>query len=100
MPSEVPVRDLRITRVAFMPAPYEERRAGLWGWASLTIDDALLLDAIGVRRTKEGAWTLSFPDRKDRAGVWHPVVRPLDQRSRAAIESQVIATLRRGAYLP
>jgi DNA-binding cell septation regulator SpoVG len=94
------VRDLlRVSSVVFVPAAREDRRAGLWGWVSFAVDRSVRLDAIGVRRTREGVWTLAFPDRRDRAGVAHPIVRPLDRHARAAIEAQVVAALRRQGHL-
>ena len=94
------MRDPRITQVNFMPADREHRRAGLWGWASLVVDDVLRVDAIAVRRTSQGRWALSLPERRDRLGIRHAIVRPLTPEAKRSMETQVLAALRKGAHIP
>lgn len=66
---------------------------GLLGFLTFTMDDRLRLDGVTLRRTRDGRLTLSFPERRDAAGRSHPIVRPLDDGSRQAIESAVFAAL-------
>lgn len=89
----------RISGVRFRRARHEDRRRGLLGWVGITFGDALRLDAIAVRKTREGTLTLAFPRKLDPAGSPHPIVRPLDQSARQAIEARVIGELRRGGWL-
>lgn len=91
---------LRISNVRFVAAPARLARSGLLGWATVALNDGLDLGYIAVRRTLDGRVVLAFPERLDRAGVAHPVVRPLDQAVRDAITEQVVAELKRQGVLP
>ncbi len=84
---------LVISGVKLTPAPATERSAGLLGWISCTVGEALRLDGLALRRTREGVLTIAFPCRKDGAGRKHYVVRPLDDEARKAIERQVLEQL-------
>lgn len=91
--SEVYGSDLpRITAVRFSAAPRRDIRTGLLGWVSFTLGD-LLLDGIAVRRARDRRLVLSYPQRTDSYGNRHPVVRPLDDAARRAIESAVFRAL-------
>ena len=82
------VTDVRLTR-----ASWPDQQRGLLGWVSLVLDDALALDGVALRRTRDGRRTLSFPARRDREGRQHPYVRPLSTEARSAIERQVLDAL-------
>jgi DNA-binding cell septation regulator SpoVG len=71
-------------------------RAGLLGFISV-LYGAVVIDGITVRRTEQGRLALSFPERRDRHGRRHSVVRPVDDAARRAIEAAVFgeATLAR-----
>jgi len=71
----------------------------LLGWVIANYGD-LELRCLQVRRTAEGRYAVGFPSRTDSNGVMHPIVRPLDQMARAAIEAQVLGELRRRGLLP
>ena len=60
---------------------------------------ALRIEHVALWRTTPGELRLSFPVRRDRSGREHPLVRPLDNDARQAIEAQVLtaAGLDRGA---
>jgi DNA-binding cell septation regulator SpoVG len=66
----------------------DDERAGLLGYLSVTYG-SLVIDGITVRRTAEGRFALSFPERRDGKGRRHPVVRPIDDDARKAIEAAV-----------
>jgi len=83
----------RISILSFASASLREQERGLLGWFCLLVDDLLVLDGIGLRRTRDGRQTLAFPERRDSAGRRHPVVRPLDDARRREIEERVFATL-------
>lgn len=82
----------RISHVVFSAAPERDVHTGLLGWASFTLGD-LHLDGVAVRRTRDGRLTLSFPERRDARGGRHPIVRPLDDAARRAIEEAVFRAL-------
>ena len=84
---------LRISDLSYIAASRDHRRRGLLGWVAVTIDDALRLDGIALRRTVTGQLRLSFPQRRDQAGGSHPYIRPLSDAARRALEAQVFAAL-------
>lgn len=75
--------------LTFTAAGPAERSTGLLGWLHCRYG-LLIIDGIGVRRTLDGRLTISFPERRDRAGRAHAVVRPIDARARAAIEGEIL----------
>jgi hypothetical protein len=54
---------------------------------------SVLVDGVTVRRTLDGRLTLSWPERVDRAGRKHAVVRPADDTARVELEREVLAAL-------
>lgn len=68
----------------------DDERAGLLGYLSIFYG-SLVLDGVTVRRTESGRLALSFPERRDRQGRRHSVVRPIDDEARRAIEAVVFA---------
>jgi len=91
---------LEITQVRFRSARTDDVEAGLLGHVSCVLNRGLLLDGVAVRRTRAGELRLSFPERRDRHGVAHPVVRPFGCGTREEIERQVFDALRAGGHLP
>jgi DNA-binding cell septation regulator SpoVG len=85
------MRDL-IRALRFTPAL--DRTDGLRGFVSFE-HGVLLVDGVTLHLTAEGEYRLSFPKRRDRDGIAHPYVRPLDPELRREITEQVIAELRR-----
>ena len=53
----------------------------------------LHVDGIALRRTTAGRPALSFPERTDRTGRRHAIVRPIDDEARQRIEHVVFAAL-------
>ena len=66
----------------------DDERSGLLGFLSIFYG-GLIVDGITVRRTATGKLALSFPERRDRKGRAHSVVRPVDDESRRRIEAIV-----------
>ncbi len=85
----------RITGVRFRAASSLDERAGLIGWSSFLLNDAVRLGSVAVRRTRAGRFVLAFPTRRDRQGVEHAVVCPISHDSHRALESAVLDELRR-----
>ena len=87
------IEDNKIADIKFVAAEGDDRAAGLLAWISCVIDDTVLIDGITLRRTLDGRLALSFPSRRDSSGRQHPIVRPLDDRARREIETQIFAAL-------
>ncbi len=86
------MRDLLAIRdVRFSPA--HERAGDLLGFVSFRLGHAVVVDGVAVHRSGDGAVRLAFPQRIDRAGGKHAIVRPFDQAARDAITAQVAAVL-------
>lgn len=82
-----------ISDVEFHAASPSDRRAGMLGWIGFTLDDAIRVDGVALRRTLDDRLVLGFPARRDRSGRQHAYVRPVDDRSRCEVERQVFAAL-------
>lgn len=78
--------DIRIR--SWVRGTADDDRAGLLGYLSVFVGN-LIVDGITVRRTADGALTLSFPERRDRLGRRHSIVRPVDNDARLAFEKAV-----------
>ena len=90
----MPVADApRVSLQAFSSARPREQRTGLLGWVVLEVDGLIVVERIALRRTREGRLALSFPAPKDRRGRRYPLVRPLNDAARRAIESHVFVAL-------
>ena len=82
-----------LSRIAFVRSSQVESRTGLLGWCSFTLGNLIRVDGVCVRRTREGRLVLSFPARRDRAGIDHPYVRPVDDATRRQIEDAILREL-------
>ncbi|MFO1053972.1 MAG: hypothetical protein U1F36_17280 [Planctomycetota bacterium] len=84
---------LTLSSVRFTRGSDQDVRAGLLGFVEFTIGERLRIDGVTVRRTRDGRLALSFPARRDRAGVDHPFIRPIDDATRRLLESAVFEAL-------
>jgi DNA-binding cell septation regulator SpoVG len=66
----------------------DDERDGLLGYLSVFYG-SLVIDGVTLRRTAGGRLALSFPERRDGKGRRHPIVRPVDDHARKAIEAAV-----------
>ena len=82
-----------VDEVRLTGASRRERASGLLGFVTFRLNRCLRIDGASLRRTATGRVALSFPERRDRFGFAHPVVRPLDDRTRSEIEAQIFAAL-------
>lgn len=87
MKPSVTILDIRL-----IAASDTDRAHGLMFFASFTLGP-LRIDGVTVRKTRDGRHALSFPVRHDRLGRQRPIVRPIDDAARRAIEVQVFAVL-------
>lgn len=83
--------DLQVSEVRFTAATASGD--GLEGWVSCLLNGAIRLDGLALRMTREGRRTLSFPARRDRNGVDHPIVRPISTEVRREVEDQIFEAL-------
>ena len=84
---------LTVTGVRFTAASPEERERGLLGFTSFVVAGGVRLDGVTVRRTADGRYTLAYPCREDDCGRPHYWSRPIDSRTRTALERQVLRAL-------
>ncbi len=84
---------IRIGNVRFTASSPKENESGLVGWVSCSVNGGLHLDGLALRRTADDRLMLSFPARRDGSGRQHFYVRPLDERTRREIESQIFRAL-------
>lgn len=85
--------DADISRIAFVRSTPVETRSGLLGWCSFTLGNLIRIDGVTVRRTRTGRLALGFPSRRDRAGIAHPYLRPVDDVTRRQLEDAVFEAL-------
>lgn len=90
---------ISVSDIRFVPAPAHLRAGGLRGWVGLDLDGQIRLESLAVRRTLEGRYVLSFPARRDGAGVERAYVRPLDDATRIVIETAVLDALRERGFI-
>ena len=86
--------DIDITNVRIVPATSGDRDHGLLAFAAVTIS-GIVIERITVRRTVDGRHVLSFPLHRDRAGVAHSIVRPLNNDVRRELTDRILAELDR-----
>jgi DNA-binding cell septation regulator SpoVG len=84
---------ITVTDVRFTSASQVDRAHGLLGFITFTLNDALIIDGVGLRRTLLGSLTLSFPTRKDANGKLHAIARPTDDAVRCEMTRQVLEAL-------
>lgn len=89
-----------VSNVRFTRARELDRQSGLLGWARCELDGVIQIDGIAARRSQTGAYTITFPTRRDGHGRVHPVVRASSGQVRRAIEAQVLAQLEAQGELP
>jgi DNA-binding cell septation regulator SpoVG len=84
---------MEVTEVRFSPAPADVASGGLIGFVRFVLGGRFVIDGVGVRRTRDGRPVLNFPSRRDRQGVEHFAIRPLNDQTRREIEKQVFRVL-------
>jgi len=84
---------LDITNVRLTAAPEEEHANGLLGWITCSLNGAIQLDGLALRRTLGGDLSISFPCRKDASGRQHFYSRPLNEEAREEVEWQILRAL-------
>jgi DNA-binding cell septation regulator SpoVG len=83
-----------IRAVRFIAASDTDAERGLLAYVKLEFGP-LVLDGVTLRKHSDGRLGLSWPERTDRAGRRHPLVRPVDDEARREIEEAVLRELTR-----
>jgi DNA-binding cell septation regulator SpoVG len=83
-----------IRAVRFIPAGDADVARGLLAFVKIDFGP-LVLDGVTLRKHGDGRLGLSWPERTDRAGRRHPLVRPVDDAARREIEEAVLRELTR-----
>jgi DNA-binding cell septation regulator SpoVG len=84
---------LRITDIRLLPGSLRDAASGLLGYVQFTLCDAVRVDGVTLRRTRDGRLALSYPRRRGREGCDYHYLRPVDDATRVVIEEQVLAQL-------
>ncbi len=87
---------IRVTDIAFTPATTTCRDTGVLGWISCTLNDAVRLDGLTLRRSSDGVVYVAYPARLDHRGYRWPYVRPIVESARVEIERQILDAIERG----
>jgi hypothetical protein len=82
-----------VSDVRFIQSSEDQRAEGLLGWVGLRLNRCMQMNSIALRRTRDGRLTLSFPARRDGAGLIHHYYKPLDRETQVEIERQVFLAL-------
>lgn len=83
-----------ISSVRFIPASNADAERGLLAYVKLEFG-TLLVDGVTLRRHADGRLGLTWPERTDRAGRRHPLIRPVSDAARRELEDAVLAELAR-----
>lgn len=83
-----------IRAVRFIPSTDKNAEHGLLAYVKFELG-LFIFDGITLRRTLNGRLTLAYPERTDRAGRRHALVRPIDDDARREIEEAVLRELTR-----
>jgi hypothetical protein len=84
---------LRVSDVRFTAASKVDQRQGLLGFVRCVLGEALAIDGLVLRRTRQGSYVFSWPGRYDRRGIFRHSVRPLHDAARRALEDELLAQL-------
>jgi stage V sporulation protein G len=77
---------MQITEVRIYPADHEELR----GYASITLDDCLMIRDFKIIRNESGGLYVAMPNRKQRDGTYREIAYPINAETRTMIEEAVL----------
>jgi len=83
-----------IRSIRFIAASDADAARGLLAYVKLDIGP-LALDGVTLRRHADGRLGLTWPERTDRSGRRHPLIRPVSDAARRELEDEVLAELAR-----
>ena len=85
--------DLQLADIRCVHAGARDVAKGLLAFVSFRIGNALLVDGVTVRRTRDNRIVLSWPCRLDSAGQKHAILRPLSDEARKQLERRILKAL-------
>lgn len=83
-----------IGNIRFTPSSDADAAHGLLAFVKLEFGP-LVLDGLTLRRHFDGQLGISYPERVDRAGRRHALIRPIDDAARRELEHAVLLELTR-----
>ena len=87
--------DFRLSRVSETEAPPADRDRGIISYISCTMNNALRIDGVALRRTLKDEYTLSFPKKEGRGGDEHFYFKPINEAMRQEFLRQILVALGR-----
>ena len=84
---------INITDIEVAAASRADVEEGLLGYVTCTINGALRIERLVLRRTATGRLTLSFPARRTERGRQQFYLRPVSDAARREIEAQIFAAI-------
>ena len=84
---------LAVSTVRLFPGSHRDVESGLLGYVQFTLNGALCVDGVTLRRTRDNRLTLSYPAKRTPEGWDYHYIRPLDDQARRDIERQVFEAL-------
>lgn len=83
-----------IANIVFTPTSDADAARGMLAFVRCDYGP-LRIDGVVLRRTEDQRLVLSWPERRDRQGRAHPIVRPLNDGARQHLEAAVLVELKR-----
>ena len=83
--------DFRLSQITVIEAPPADRAHGLIGYVSCIMNDAIHIDGVALRKTREGEYSVSFPKKPGRSGDQHFYFKPINEAMRQEFLRQVLA---------
>lgn len=84
---------LHISDVRINCGTLSDQYAGLLGFLEFTLDGAVRVEGIELRRGRDGRLFLTFPPRRDRSGDPRFYVHPVDAGARCTLERAIFAAI-------
>lgn len=85
--------EVLVTHVRVARTDRAHRERGLLAFAACRLIGAIEIEGLRVVRSRTGVLGIVFPEREDRHGRRHALVRPVTPEARVAIERAVFAAL-------
>jgi len=83
--------DFRLSQITVIEAPPADRARGLIGYVSCILNDAIHIDGVALRMTREGEYSVSFPKKPGHSGDQHFYFKPINEAMRQEFLRQVLA---------
>ena len=84
---------MNVTRLEITHASPEFQAQGLYAWLRVTLNDAVIVNGVGLRKTRDGRLILTWPRRRSSVLI----ASPASAEARARIEAAILRALEREA---